>query len=320
MARCAAASSPSHVRRAPASRLIGSEAQNTIVGRPRVGLVPASIEFKGAQGNRMRQVLVFVIAVGALLLMSGCSTGTSPSPTSTPVWTATPVSTATPVPPVVFMGDSVTMGAFASTPERMFVWRVHRDLKSRGIDATSDAVWTLEPYDDLVNARRVAASHRKLIILEIGVHWYGFDSAGFREMYGSVLDCLNGSGARLVIGTIPWLNWQPGTEMYVKMSAFSQIIREEGAKRDIEVADLWAATVGREDAISRPDQPCFVRPTCRGDDYHPSDTGHALIAEAYSKALDVALAKPPPPLGGRCDFDEYLRALASGDIAPVADP
>jgi hypothetical protein len=223
----------------------------------------------------------------------------------------------TPALPVVFMGDSVTMGAFASRPDNMFVWRVRRDLESRGVDARNDTVWTLEPYDDLVNAQRVAASHRKLIVLEIGVHWATFEPGEFREVYGALLDCLYGSGARLVIGTVPWLHWQPGSEMYAKMSEFSRIIREEGAKRDIAVADLWAATVGREDAISRPDEHCFIQPTCRGDNYHPSDTGHALIAEAYSKALDVALAKPPPAAGGSCNFDRYLRALSSGELAPT---
>jgi lysophospholipase L1-like esterase len=260
----------------------------------------------------MRQVLVLLIVVAAVLLM--------PRGHAIPESHADPPEIATDEPalPVVFMGDSVTMGAFASTPEDMFVWRVRRDLESRGIDARNDSIWSLEPYDDLVNAKRVAESHRQLIILEIGVHWYGFSSSEFREVYGALLDCLNGNGARLVIGTIPWLNWEQGDWMYNKMSELSQIIREEGAKRGIEVADLWAATVGREDAISHPDEPCFVRPACWGDDYHPGDVGHALIAEAYSKALDVALAKPPPAAtGGSCDFDAYLRALKSGELAPI---
>jgi hypothetical protein len=269
----------------------------------------------------MRQLLVLLMAVAAFLLMPGGHVlrGSSADPTDSAVNQTNTAAAETSL-PVVFMGDSVTMGAFASTPENMFVWHVRRDLESRGVDARNDTVWTLEPYDDLVNAQRVAESHRKLIVLEIGVHWSAFEPGEFREVYGSLLDCLSGSGARLVIGTIPWLNWQPGSKMYTKMSDLSRIIREEGAKRGIAVADLWAATVGREGAISRPDQRCFIQPTCRGDNYHPSDTGHALIAEAYSKALDVALAAPPAAAGGSCDFDRYLRALSSGELAPTIEP
>jgi hypothetical protein len=269
----------------------------------------------------MRQSLILLVVLGALLLMpkerthqAGYASGTPPSPTSTSVPTATPV------PPVVFMGDSVTMGAFASTPDNAFVVRVDNDLKARGIDATNDCVWTLDPYSDLKNAKRVAGEHRQLIILEIGVHWAAFDAAQFRELYGSMLDCLAGSGARLVVGTIPWLNWQPGTPSYFEMAFDSQIIREEAAKRGIPVADLWAVTDLRADAISRPDQPCFTGPTCRGDNYHPGDVGHALIAEAYSRALDTALANPPPPSEGRCDFDAYLDALAKGEPVRVRGP
>jgi hypothetical protein len=268
----------------------------------------------------MRQSLILLVVLGALLLMPGCSTGTPPSPTSTPIWTATPAPISAPVAPVVFIGDSVSMGAFVSTPENMFVVRVQRDLRARGLDATNDTEWTLAPYSDLLAARKIAASHRKLIIVELGVHWAAFDAAQFREVYGAMLDCLAGSGATVVVGTIPWLNWQPDSPVYFEMAYYSQIIRQEAAKRGIAVADLWAATDGRADAISRPDQPCFTEPTCRGDNYHPGDVGHALIAEAYSRALDAALASPPPPSEGRCDFDGYLNALAQGKPVPVKIP
>ncbi len=273
----------------------------------------------------MRKSLVFVLILVALLVMPKehadvpgfAAVAPSPAASSPP----TPAATPTPsMPPVVFMGDSVTMGAFASTPDNAFVVRVDNDLKARGIDATNDCVWTLDPYSDLKNAKRVAGEHRQLIILEIGVHWAAFDAAQFRELYGSTLDCLAGSGARLVVGTIPWLNWQPGTPVYFEMAFDSQIIREEAAKRGIPVADLWAATDRRADAISRPGQPCFIAPTCQGDNYHPSDIGHALIAEAYARALDVALANPPHPHEERCDFDAYLDALAKGEPVRVGAP
>jgi hypothetical protein len=97
------------------------------------------------------------------------------------------------------------------------------------------------------------------------------------------------------------------------MSLFSQIIREEASKRGIAVADLWAATDKREDAISQPGQPCFMGKECQGDGYHPGDIGHALIAQAYAKALDVALATPPThQYVNRCNYNEYFFDELSG--------
>jgi len=260
----------------------------------------------------MRQSLILVLILGALLLM--------PKEHTDPAGHAADASslpTATPVPPVLFMGDSITMGAFVSAPENMFIVRVQRYLKTRGLDATNDTVWTLDPSSDLRAAQKIAASHRRLIIVEIGVHWAAFDAVQFREVYGAMLDCLAGSGATVVVGNIPWLNWPPGTPVYFEMAYYSQIIREEAARRGIAVADLWAATDRRDDAISRPGQPCFASPDCEGDNFHPNDTGHALIAAAFEKALDVALAGPPPANNGRCDFDAYLSALANGRPVPV---
>jgi hypothetical protein len=218
------------------------------------------------------------------------------------------------------MGDSVTMGAFASTPEKMYVWLVHDELRRRGIDPTNDVVWSMDPYADLTNARRIASQHRQFIFVEVGVHWSIFDEAQFRELYGSMLDCLAGSGARIIVGTIPWLNWPADQPLYNQMALFSQIIREEAAKRGIAVADLWAYTDKNPDAISRPSQSCFMSPDCHGDDYHPSDVGHALIAAAYASALNTALAQPLPHGSGRCDFDTYLDALAKGQPVPLRNP
>jgi hypothetical protein len=259
----------------------------------------------------MRKSLILVFILGALLLMPKEHTDHAGHAVD-----ASSLRTA----PVVFMGDSVTMGAHASAPNKMFVGLVYHDLQTRGIDATDDVIWTLDPYNDLRNAQTVAAQRRRLIIVEVGVHWASFDSAQFREVYGAMLDCLAGSGATVVVGTIPWLNWPPATPSYFEMAYYSQIIREEAAKRGIAVADIWAATDGRPEAVSRPGQPCFLWPACQGDNYHPGDVGHALIAAAYIKALDVALASPPPSGNGRCDLGPYVDALAHGTPSPSAAP
>jgi lysophospholipase L1-like esterase len=262
----------------------------------------------------MRKFLVSAIALISLLLMAkGSARPTNVDPHQEPV---------TGVAPVVFMGDSITMGAWVSSAENMFVNRVWQALQARGVKGPDENLWTSDAFTDLATAQKAAVRNRKLIVVEVGVHWEPvFDDAGFRKAYAAMLDCLQGSGAIVVVGTIPWLGWAPDSPTYAKMSRFSEIIREEAARRDIEVADLWAATDGREDAISRPDQPCFPSPTCRGDNYHPGDVGHALIAEAYVEALSRALANPPyREYEFRCSFDEYFRALANATPAPIMHP
>lgn len=214
--------------------------------------------------------------------------------------------------PVVFMGDSVAWGAWASSWDHAFVSLVRDDLKSRGIDDPFELLITMTAYNDLASSQKAANRYRSLIIVEVGVHWADvYESGQFRQLYGMMLDCLQGSGATVVVGTIPWLGWEPVTAQYAKMRLFSQIIREEASKRGIAVADLWAATDKREEALSQPGQPCLMGGVmgrgCDGDGYHPGDIGHALIAKAYAKALDVALANPPTyQYANRCNYNEYF--------------
>jgi hypothetical protein len=262
----------------------------------------------------MREFLVSVLVIISLFLMpKGSVRPASVDPYHEPV---------TNVAPVVFMGDSITMGAWVSSKQAMFVNEVWQALEARGVQGPVENLWTLNAFNDLITAQKAAVRNRKLIIVEVGVHWAAvFDEAEFREAYGAMLDCLQGSGAVVVVGTIPWLGWAPDDAVFGQMSHFSEIIREEAAKRDLEVADLWAATVGREDAISRPDQACFTGPTCHGDNFHPGNIGHALIAEAYVEALDRALANPPERLyAWSCNFDRYLRFLADVASAPLLGP
>lgn len=151
----------------------------------------------------MRQALVLVLTLAALLLMPKEHAFPVSSVADTSPASGTP--TATPFPPVAFLGDSVTEGAFASTPEKMYVWLVHNELERRGIDPTNDVTWSFDPYSDLVNARKIASQHREWVFVELGVHWESLNPSEFREVYGAMLDCLGGTGAHVIVGTIPGL-------------------------------------------------------------------------------------------------------------------
>ena len=202
------------------------------------------------------------------------------------------------LPPVVFMGDSVTMGAFASTPENDFVCAACPQRSRRRAASTprTTVVWTLNPSSDLgerADARRRSIAryrHRG----SRGALGRSFDanavprtlrrdarlSGRQRGPDSSSAPSRGSTGSP----TTPTLlsRWPSSARLFAKR-------RRKGA---YAVADLWAATDNRPDAdlAARAGLLSSFRP-CQGDNYHPGDVGHALIAEAYEKALDIALRR-----------------------------
>lgn len=91
-------------------------------------------------------------------------------------------------------------------------------------------------------------------------------------------------GVEIVVGTIPWCNWKPGSEKYMKALEYNRWIVKLAADRDIPVADLWSVTVNRPDGISSPDEISAFAPSFRGDNFHPNDVGHKRIAQEFFRA------------------------------------
>jgi hypothetical protein len=114
----------------------------------------------------------------------------------------------------------------------------------------------------------------------------------FRQIYASILDCVTGDGTIVVAGTVPWLGWAAVTSTYERADLFSQIIAQEAARRQVAVADLWSATKLRLNLISTPQEPTFLS-VGRGDNFHPNDAGHAVIAQTYEQAITPEMDNPP---------------------------
>jgi GDSL-like Lipase/Acylhydrolase family len=144
---------------------------------------------------------------------------------------------------------------------------------------------------------------RKVVIIELGVHaaidqQLAYDD--FRSLYASLLDCVTGGDTIVVAGTVPWLGFAAVTPDYERADALSQIIAEEAAKRQVAVADLWSATKLRLGLISTPQDSTFLG-SGHGDNFHPNDAGHAVIAQVYEQAIDQELAQPPNrPFSRQC--------------------
>ncbi len=91
------------------------------------------------------------------------------------------------------------------------------------------------------------------------------------------------SGAEVIPSTLAWLGSEPGTFAFEASLRINGIIRRLAAERGLVVADLWSPTVLRWELLSTPQDVSFVPPHT-GDDLHPNDAGHRVLAEAFWKA------------------------------------
>ncbi|MGD0766295.1 MAG: SGNH/GDSL hydrolase family protein, partial [Dehalococcoidia bacterium] len=198
---------------------------------------------------------------------------------------------------IAFIGDSLTLGAVASVPSKDFASLVTDYLDKRGVQETKRIFIILDPGTDvpLALATQAMKHDHFFVILEFGVHAVAAPQLSpdqFRQMYASVLDCVAGDDTIIVAGTVPWLGWAPDDPLYARAEQFSRIIAEEAAKRQVAVADLWSAMKLRPELLSTPQDYTFFG-SHHGDNFHPGDAGHSVIAQVYDQALAGELANPP---------------------------
>jgi lysophospholipase L1-like esterase len=190
---------------------------------------------------------------------------------------------------IVFFGDSLTYGLHASAPERTF-----RAILTARLARTREhgpvLAFIQDPMGLLDDAQQklplVLAARPSLVFLELGHHEIWSDEeqiARFEARYADILDRLLASGAEVIPSTLAWLGSEPGTFAFEASLRINGIIRRLAAERGLVVADLWSPTVLRWELLSTPQDVSFVPPHT-GDDLHPNDAGHRVLAEAFWKA------------------------------------
>lgn len=206
---------------------------------------------------------------------------------------------------VVFFGDSVALGHGASAPERGFSSIIVQRLDGNGFGTQSRTVISAlgGVYVDLVQAPEVVNASSGLVVVEVGAHSVIENQAmplsTYRDAYGLMLDCLQRSGAALVVGTVPSLNWAPGNPMYIRADEISDVVRDEARSRGIAVADLWDATRDRPELVS-------------DDGMHPGDAGHQVIANRFWEQIQPLMKQPRHGSATSCDYSigEIRRLLS----------
>ncbi len=224
----------------------------------------------------IRPVFLLFTALAMSLLFTCCEGGSAPGP-------------------LAFVGDSLTLGADASVPANAFAPLVTDYIDQVKGDQQRAVFISVDPKNDLKVTSKAMERDRQIVIIELGVHSVidqSISADDFRQLYGSLLDCVTGEDTVVVVGTIPWLGWAAVTPEYERATLFSQIIIEEAAKRQVAVADLWSAMKLRLNLISTPQDSTFLDDG-QGDNFHPNDAGHAVIAWVYDQALASQFANPP---------------------------
>lgn len=221
------------------------------------------------------KLLAATMVVAMVVALSACGSGGSGS--------------------IAFIGDSLTEGGNASSQANSFVSLVTSYLVERSPKEQRSLFLSFDPLKDPSVAAKAMQHDRRFVIIELGVHAVVDDAISpeqFRQLYASILDCVTGDGTIVIAGTIPWLGWAAVTPAYERADLFSQIIAQEAEKRQVAVADLWSATKLRLNLISTPQDHTF-RGSGHGDNLHPNDAGHAVIAQTYEQVLAAELANPP---------------------------
>jgi len=184
---------------------------------------------------------------------------------------------------LLVIGDSLSQGLYATSEAHGYKFLVADGLGAqlgwmKGTNlAVAETNWAAWDWD------------ADVIVVELGTNDLTGDipEAEWPARYGAFLDALQATGARIVVGNVPWSGRDEDGEGWRLARRFSGYIEAEAGARGIPVADLWAVTLATGEAgLSQPGEPSPFAPGFEGDGYHPSDEGHRVIAEEFLRVLE----------------------------------
>jgi lysophospholipase L1-like esterase len=187
---------------------------------------------------------------------------------------------------ILVLGDSLTDGCCATSITRTFrhllADKLGADLGGAGLRNLPTVALSFDKY---------IPWGADLIVLEVGINdaiRFGPNLIAEEEYpaaYGALLDKMLATGATVVVVT-PFAVVRRGTEHYPALLRYRQYILDEAAKRPgVVIADVWAATEHCRECRSKAETVTAFPPLYRGDDFHPSDEGHRVIADTILQAL-----------------------------------
>lgn len=203
---------------------------------------------------------------------------------------------------VLVLGDSLTVGAYASSQTKTF-----RFLLAEALDAdlAGSGYYNLPTLQE--NWRQYMKWQPDLIVVEIGINdviRYGpnvdkLNDETWPVAYAEMLREMKATGATVVATTLYFAPHQPDRERWEQ---YNQFIREAAQQEGVLLADVWAATVTCRECVSRPGELSAFPSRFEGDYFHPGDVGHQVIAQTILDVLPTWRTYLPSvftsPLGG----------------------
>lgn len=188
------------------------------------------------------------------------------------------------------IGDSLTNGLYATYEDATFA-----SLLSESLNAQLARRYVPMLPKAVEEWQKVKAWKPNIIVLEVGLNDV---SAGtlpddqWIAMYDALLLDMQSTGAKVIACTMFWAGIQPTHPNYERYLRYNQMIKEVAERRGVTIADLWARTRDCHECLSSPDTVSYFGSGYKGDNFHPGDYGHAVIAEAIMDANKQRLYIP----------------------------
>lgn len=187
------------------------------------------------------------------------------------------------IPPVrnrlLVLGDSLTSGLYASSENATYARLVADGTR---MQLARRFASTLE--NAITEWQGVKAWQPSLIVLEVGLNDVSkkkYNDTWAADYYALVRD-MQDNGATVVVATMFWASIQPSHPNYAMYMGVNQVIRNTPG---VIVADVWNATVGCEGCVSASSDASYFAPHYHGDNFHPNDAGHTLIARTILDSI-----------------------------------
>ena len=191
------------------------------------------------------------------------------------------------IPPVanrlLILGDSLTSGLYASHEQASFASIVASDL---GMDLARKSIRNLPGA--VAEWELIKGWHPSIVVIEVGLNDVSkgtLTDSEWASMYAGLLDEIIESGAIPVACTMFWAGIKTGHPNYARYEKYNQMIRDAASEQDARLVDLWGITYGHVEYVSNPKEVSYWGPHYHGDNFHPSDLGHAVIAESISYVI-----------------------------------
>lgn len=184
---------------------------------------------------------------------------------------------------LLVMGDSLTGGLYASDDAHMFARLLADDFGAelatcRGTYVHNLLDCELDGFD--------------YIVIEIGLNDVSNWNNGslpeneWIETYEELVQNAQMAGATVIVATM-FHAVPTALPTYEKYERYNGHIQEIAATTGATFADVWGATKNCQGCISQHWQPSAFPPGYAGDNFHPNDVGHALIAQTIYKATQT---------------------------------